>query len=761
MATISNLNFNNMIRKEAQRIGSMDETLGTGLMQPNNATNSSSRKLMFNQHLAQSISIKGAERPLIATGYENLFGKRSSSFVLAEYDYDVIAKIPKFSAVPDHHYYLITYSAEKNELGVIEAISYAHITESYGYQFNNSALNELNVGSYIGKGSILQKSTSFDEYNNRMDGTNLISAYMSSDNNMEDGIILSDVAADKLESILVKPVSVIVNDNDIPLNLYGEGNTYKAIPDIGEYIKDGILCAIRREKKEESLYMQSKQRLKDVMMSDEKYPVEGKVVDINIRCNNPEALMTEYNAQLKYYYEESMRVNRNIVSAIDVFIEANIGTTMTYDLQKLYSNAKRILNGTQFSKEGKVFSNVIIEIVVLEENKMRVGDKLSDRYGGKGVISKIVPQNMMPLLDNGQYVEAIWNMSTCVNRENPGQLFETSSTHIGQRTIDFMNTNVLTAEEYIGIYEEYVNAMSGEQGDYYSRILDDLSDEEKQHFVDSIISDGGINVALRPMTETMDIFKLMEIYDEFPWATPSRVKVPIVGSNGKVRYVEANRPLICGKKYVYRLKQYAEEKFSATSLSSTNIRNENSRSRASKNFKAPYTRTPIRFGEMESGDLNHLGVEYVVFNLMLHSASPHGRRLVDQMFTGDPYNIDIKLDSYSKNRNAEIANTHLKTMGLRLVFEKVKKEMIHPISKYPVTFKYKDKHPELVKPVWFLSEGEKCSPEYDEIIMNLDKYIQPISKYPVTFLTEDHKGVDYYLIDPDADKEKDKKKKAN
>ena len=78
MATISNLNFNNMIRKEAQRIGSMDETLGTGLMQPNNATNSSSRKLMFNQHLAQSIPIKGAERPLIATGYENEFGRDTS-----------------------------------------------------------------------------------------------------------------------------------------------------------------------------------------------------------------------------------------------------------------------------------------------------------------------------------------------------------------------------------------------------------------------------------------------------------------------------------------------------------------------------------------------------------------------------------------------------------------------------------------------------------------------------------------------------------
>ena len=213
------------------------------------------------------------------------------------------------------------------------------------------------------------------------------------------------------------------------------------------------------------------------------------------------------------------------------------------------------------------------------------------------MISKIVPYQMMPQLDNGEYVDAIWNMSTCVNRENPGQLFETSLTHIGQRTIDFMNMNILSPHEYIGIYEEYVNAVSGEQGDYYSRIIDGMSEEEVEYFVQSIIDDEGICVALKPMTETMDIFKLAAIYENFAWATPCKVKVPIVGSNGKVRYTEANRTLVCGKKYVYRLKQYAEEKFSATSLSSTNIRNENSRSRANKNFKAPYTRTPIRFGE--------------------------------------------------------------------------------------------------------------------------------------------------------------------
>jgi hypothetical protein len=77
---------------------------------------------------------------------------------------------------------------------------------------------------------------------------------------------------------------------------------------------------------------------------------------------------------------------------------------------------------------------------------------------------------------------------------------------------------------------------------------------------------------------------------------------------------------------------------------------------------------------MESGDLVHLGMQYVVMNLMLYSSSPQARRLFEQLLVGDPYNIDIKLDRESKNRNAEIIAALMKTMGLKLVFEKIPKK---------------------------------------------------------------------------------------
>jgi hypothetical protein len=134
-----------------------------------------------------------------------------------------------------------------------------------------------------------------------------------------------------------------------------------------------------------------------------------------------------------------------------------------------------------------------------------------------------------------------------------------------------------------------------------------------------------------------------------------------------------NTKLICGKKYMYRLKQYAEEKFSVTSLSSTNIKNQNTRSKANKNYKSLHANTPIQFGDMETADFQHIGMEYVITNLMIHSASPKARRLVEEMLTGDPFAVNIELDKDSTNRNVEIVNAYLKTKGLRLQFKKIKK----------------------------------------------------------------------------------------
>ena len=181
------------------------------------------------------------------------------------------------------------------------------------------------------------------------------------------------------------------------------------------------------------------------------------------------------------------------------------------------------------------------------------------------------------------------------------------------------------------------------------------------------------------------------------------------------------------------MKQFAEDKFSATSLSATNIRNENTKSRVKKDFRELYSNTPIRFGNMETNNMAHIGVDPLIANMMIHSLSPQGRRLVEQMYTGDPFHIDIKLDSDSKNRSAEIANTYLKTIGRRLEFVKVPKKRMK-LTTSPVAFT----HYPIRKPIRFIpedqSEGFDFEKAYQDQVAFEKEKKENGAKSPVLFL---------------------------
>lgn len=707
---MAKLDYTDKINDASKNIDRMEQLLGKCLIQPFSGSNAGARKIMFSTHVEHVFPLIEGEKAIIETGYEIRFGDYSSSITRADSNYQVIAKISKFSSNPHHHYWLILKDTKEKKLDVVERISYHHITESYGYLYNNEYMDSLNIGDYITEDTIVQKSLAFDEYNNRKDGANFNIVYMALDDNMEDSIIFSDVAANRLTSPLIKPVQIMINDNDIPLNIYGNDKTYKVIPDIGEDIVNAVLIALRKEKKEESYYTQSVDRLRTIIMSDELKQVHGKVIDIDIYCNNPDILENHYYEQLKWYYNELQRYSAEIVRTILPFVSD--GYELSYDLQKLFANAKRVCNHDQYI-EKRPFSNIILNVTVLEEKKMEEGDKASNRYGGKGVISNIIPQAMMPrfkgLDGKYEYVDIIFNSSTMINRENVGQTFELSLTHIGNEIVYRIASGKCSLEEAYQMIKTYVQLCSPEQADYMEELKQNMSEEELAFYIESIIDSGSIHLSMRPITDGMTIDKLANIYEAFPWVKQNEIEVPLVSSTGQIRYIKARRPVVIGKQYIFRLKQFAEEKFSVTSLSATNIRNENTKSRSRKDFRELYPNTPIRFGNMETNNMNHAGADIVISNLMIHSLSPQGRRLVEQMYTGDPFKIDIRLDSDSKNRSAEIANTYLKTIGRRLLFIK-RRKLKHKITISPICF---TRDP-VIRPISFVPENLREGFDYEK-----------------------------------------------
>ena len=66
----------------------------------------------------------------------------------------------------------------------------------------------------------------------------------------------------------------------------------------------------------------------------------------------------------------------------------------------------------------------MVRVSVAQRRKLNVGDKMAGRHGNKGVISKVVPLEDMPFLEDGRPVEIILNPLGVPGRMNIGQVLE-------------------------------------------------------------------------------------------------------------------------------------------------------------------------------------------------------------------------------------------------------------------------------------------------------------------------------------------------
>jgi len=76
--------------------------------------------------------------------------------------------------------------------------------------------------------------------------------------------------------------------------------------------------------------------------------------------------------------------------------------------------------------EPGVMKKIIVQVAQIR--KVTVGDKLAGRHGNKGVISKVVPRENMPYLEDGTAVDIIISPLSVLSRMNLGQLMEV---HLG------------------------------------------------------------------------------------------------------------------------------------------------------------------------------------------------------------------------------------------------------------------------------------------------------------------------------------------
>lgn len=628
---------------------------------------SGNRGIMTTGHLKQAMTPINPEFPKVFTEYENMVGKYSTGIKRASREWRVIDKIYKFEE-GNHLYTLVVKDESTGYYDVIQKKIVEDLTEKFGFRYNTSELDKIQVGDLIPKDSVLYKSTSYDEYNNYRFGVNATFAYTSDVRTTEDAILVSKSFADKFRCVEVETIKVSVNDNDVLLNLYGDESNYKCFPDVGEYINDKIICATRRINNDQIFYDFKETNLRKINFSEDVLCTEqgtgGKIIDIKVYSNKTieEMEMNDYHAQVNKYYKNEQRYYSEVIEATkDIVMD---GKEHSRNFNYIYKKSKDAVdeNVKWCEQHGKKpFSNMIIEFTVEREVPLKEGSKITGLFGNKGVISKILPDDEMPVLENGKIVDVLFNCLGVVNRLNSFQLFEQSINFIMNRTIDRIKT-LETNDQRAGLVFTMIKNFNTRQAKEFGEMYAKLDEEGKEEFIQDIY-DRGIYVHIPPFWHERPLFDVLsEIYDKYDWLTPYKAYIKKKG-----RYRPIMNKLVVGEMYLIRLKQTAAKGLSTRSVGGVNLIGVPVKDAQAKENKILYSKTPCRLGLDEVLNLL-IGMDPydLAKQTMSYRASIEATHDLPVQLLKKGMVESLRDDERVINRNVEVFNAYLKTMGYKL-----------------------------------------------------------------------------------------------
>ncbi len=208
-------------------------------------------------------------------------------------------------------------------------------------------------------------------------------------------------------------------------------------------------------------------------------------------------------------------------------------------------------------KKGDELSPGVIKMVKVHiaiKRKLSVGDKMAGRHGNKGVVSRILPEEDMPYLEDGTPVEIVLNPLGVPSRMNVGQILEThlgwAAKGLGERIDQFLKKNYhdqAIRAEIKKIYSspaisKFVDELKGDKLREFARGLG------KGIFMSSPVFDGALE-------------------DEIKEALAEAV----LPSSGQTRLYDGrtgelfDRPITVGIMYMMKLHHLVDEKIHARS----------------------------------------------------------------------------------------------------------------------------------------------------------------------------------------------------
>jgi DNA-directed RNA polymerase subunit beta len=508
----------------------------------------SSRALMGANMQRQAVPLVRSEAPYVGTGMERV----------AAFDSGTIVINNTAGVVEDVNAESITVMGDNGEHETYELRKFERSNQ--GTAINQRVV--VNVGDRVEAGVVLADGPATDNGELAL-GKNLLVAFMPWEgHNFEDAIILSQnlVKDDTLSSIHIEEYevearSIKLGDEEITRDLPNISQETLAHLDergiirVGAEVRSGDILVGKVTPKGET-ELSAEERLLRAIFAD-----KGREVR---------------ESSLKVPHGES-----GTIIGVKVF------TTEEY--AAAHTNEQDLVIVTKDDLGAGVMTRVVVQIA--QKRKITEGDKLAGRHGNKGVISKILPVEDMPFLEDGTPVDVVLNPLGIPGRMNFGQVLET---HLG----------------WIASRGWNVEGLSKAFADNLKRLPEGMKKGEAGTKVATPIFDGA---------DKDEIVSLLASTNKNAWETENKKK--LVDETGKATLYDGRSgepfpaPISVGYMYILKLHHLVDDKIHARST-------------------GPYsmiTQQPLggkaqfggqRFGEMEVWALQAYGAAHTLQELL-------------------------------------------------------------------------------------------------------------------------------------------------
>lgn len=293
----------------------------------------------------------------------------------------------------------------------------------------------------------------------------------------------------------------------------------------------------------------------------------------------------------------------------------------------------------------------MVKVFIAAKRKIQPGDKMAGRHGNKGVVSRIVPLEDMPYLEDGTVVDIILNPLGLPSRMNVGQILET---HLGAasaglgRKVNAMLEAYRAKEAKISDLRDCLDSIYVKKTDQAD--LKKLSDSALIEMADNLRK--GVPVAT-PVFDGATEQDIVQSLEEAGLKSSGQVRL-IDGRTGE----PFEREVTVGYIYMLKLHHLVDDKIHARSI-------------------GPYslvTQQPLggkaqfggqRFGEMEVWALYSYGAAYTLQEILtIKSDDVSGRTKVYESIVRGDDNMEAGIPE-----SFNVLVKELRSLGLNVAFE--------------------------------------------------------------------------------------------